>query len=351
MFKYDYKDLAKFTEDVQFLNKIGGGNNGKKTSAILSACLTKFSVNEDSNIVILILLLILNIIIYACIVLVLYVIYYLVFVGYPKVLVNFFTFSMSNVEDMDKLINANNTFYNLYNDLLDKNPSCGTTSAYDTYNKIYQNDISELKSKFTKLDLNIQDKYSQFNNNNKYLNAFREYYVFYNKIIEDVNSPNPDAKSPLNKVFNTSISDVSSITIRLDGVEKTTVITHNIYYKALVDYKSFYKTLDVQPSPEQTIIKLYTDDKNNSFESYNTHKDIKNIINEISIKISDINKILIDPLKNYIPFIILPTKESDITNVINDYNKFFIKKDILYNPINIDPIKYISFSKKLIYLL
>ena len=292
--------------------------------------------------IIIFLYLLANIVIYAFVGFLIYLFYYVAFVGYPKWLADLLSLSVSNIIEIDKLLEDNNLLYNSLNVLATgksiQNTNNSLINAYDVYTHLYQdtgNSLS-LKTNVNKLDNFINTNYSQYNEK-KYTVALREYYLFYYKLydknnVRNLSKTNPDSVARIIDSTNNSSDTIQPIVI--DGVQQN--IKHFQFYKALTDYKIHNKTFDKRQktgkgdkSPDQCIWEVYSKD---NFEEYNMFYDIKINNNNIKQDLEAISNIINE--NNYIPYLTLPSREEDITN--------FEKDNHIYNQNNQTDFKDIN---------
>ena len=281
--------------------------------------------------IIIFLYLLANIVIYAFVGFLIYLFYYIAFVGYPKWLADLLSLSVSNIIEIDKLLEDNNLLYNSLNVLATgksiQNTNDSLINAYDVYIHLYQdtgNSLS-LKTNVNTLDNLINTNYSQYNDK-KYTVALREYYLFYYKFYEENNvrnlsKTNPDSISRIVDSTNNASDTIQPIVI--DGVQKN--IKHFQFYKAFTDYKIHNKTFDKRQktakgdkSQDQCIWEVYSKDSTNNFEEYEMRNSIKKNNIKITQDLAAISNII--NKNNYIPYLTLPSREEDITNFEKDYN-------------------------------
>jgi hypothetical protein len=349
MFQYNFKDLAKFFEDVRYLNKYEGGGDANEPSFLQTLLILQPPAppNGHPSMLVIVIFAILNIIVYAFIFVVLYAIYYILFKGYPKFLPDLLTFHMSNVVDLDKFISRNNGIFDAYKVLLDKDHQCD--SGYVIYSEIYGN-IS-LKDNMKDLDALIQTIYKQYKYDEKYERAFREYYYFYYKIydeggpVTDTSKTNPDS---LNRLVDTSDNAADkTVPITVNGVEKP--LQHYQYYDALRKYLIYHKEYDTsqttgsgEQSSETQLWNIYSKDK---MIKYKQHSYLKTKMIKVAQDLQKANDQVNNPATNILPYLVLPSSLDDIKKVSRDFKKFqsSILDGSVYLPSD-DP-KYIPFER------
>ena len=275
-----------------------------------------------------------NIVIYAFVGFIVYLFYYVAFVGYPKWLVDLLSFSISNVIEVDKLLEDNNLLYNSLNVLRTgksiNNQNMSPITAYNVYNYVY-NDTGNstfLKSNVTNLDTFINSNYSKYGEKKKYTVALREFYLFYYKLYDKDNVRNLSATNSdsIERIID-STNNSSDITQPITINGKTQSIQHFQFYKTHTDYKIYNKEITItqttgkgNKSPDQCIWEVYLEDKTNNFAEYELKKSIKETNDNIRKNLEDIYNII--SANNYIPYLVLPSSQNDIDNFISDYPKY-----------------------------
>lgn len=292
--------------------------------------------------------LLMNIVIYAVVAFLIYLFYYLAFVGYPKWIVDLFSFSISNIIEIDKLLEDNNLLYNSLNVLKSgksinskNSKNSSAINAYDVCRFLYGGDsiFSNLKFNVNELDNFINTHYSQYNEK-KYTVALREFYLFYYKLydkknVRDLSKTTPD---DINRIID-STDNSSDLTqpIRIDGQDK--IITHFQFYKALTDYKIYNKTFDTKQttgngkkSPDQCLWEVYSEDQSKKFEAYKYYLSIKETNNYIRQNLKEMYNII--NANNYIVYLTLPSSERDITKISTDYTKYMQNNETKFEELN-----------------
>lgn len=337
MFQYKYKDLARYVEDMRLLQKYGGDADNKVP---FIQTLFVYPAPENASALVLGIFFVINLVIYAFLIVCIYMVYYIIFKGYPKVLVNLMTFNMSHVANMDELITRDNVMFDAYNVLVDNKPSCA--SAYDIYQKLYGN--IDLKDKMIDLDKTIQTQYSRFKYTEKYKRAFREYYYFFYKIITDgsVSDTSKLAPDDMNR-FLQNTDNAADATKPITVGDKEEPVQHYQFYEAMTSYKEINGELDTsqgktpgKKSNSTKIWEVYSKDRNKGFKEYNDQKTLKEKLLDVSLKVTVANNMV--NTKNYLPYLVVPANLEEIKKAVSDCKKFKqqIEKGDIYLPIS-DP--------------
>lgn len=166
-YKFNFKDLSRFLKDFQYLMQRGGGVLFNNKTGVDKKSIPRMIIGW----VVLVFQFIL-------IIIVLYTLYIIIFKGYPRIIIDLLTFNFSNKEKLDELIKENNILVNQFKFLSSNYDSCLT--PYSIYQFLYgPTNLYTISKKFeSQKDL----YYSKYKYDDKYFNAVKEYYLFYNKI-------------------------------------------------------------------------------------------------------------------------------------------------------------------------
>lgn len=362
-FKYDFKDLAKYMEDVTLLKQYGGNDIPETVMKVEQAVPKWKSVLQF----------ILYLFLWAFTLYALYLVYYILFKGYPKWIINLFTGSMSKKADMDKLIKENNVLLGNFNYLLDKDTSF--RSIWSVFNAIYGGD-KNLHSNLVKLDQFINDNYD-YPYDEKYMMAFREYFLFFFKIINDridnkcannevqlraVIASTRDDKSRKKKK-NDSNSDLINSTngnfdlykvvdVRNDKEQNVKMCIHHYqFYEALVPYlvsigklNTKHKTRNGDKNDTELIYQVFMEDIQKSTHQgdqlakasngmyYRIIAGLKERTIAVSQSANDLNTHVNIVNNNILPYLVIPSSNDDVKMVAIDYRNYSAKMDQLYSP-------------------
>lgn len=362
-FKYDFKDLAKYMEDVSLLKQYGGNDIPETVMKI------KQDVPKWKSI----LHTILYIFLAAFTLYALYLVYYILFKGYPKWIVNLFSGSMSKKADMDKLIKENNVLLGNFNYLLDKDTSY--KSIWSVFNSVYGGD-SNMYNNVLSADNFINENYD-YPYDEKYMMAFREYFLFFFKIITDrvdnkclndeaslkatiASTRNDksrkkkknDSNSDLINTTNSNFDLYKIADVRDDKEQNVKVCIHHYqFYESLVPYlisigklTAKHKTRNGDKNDTELIYQVFKEDLNNStFQGdqvgkasngkyYSIISNLKEKLVAVSKSANDLNKYVNDVNNNILPYLVLPSSTDDIKLVSIDYRNYIPKLSQIYTP-------------------
>lgn len=218
---YNFQEMRRFLEDVSFILQSGG-------NPLLAAQLASNS-DTSQKIINAIKLFFISLGIF----ILLYVVYRIITGGYPRILVNLLTMSFYHKEDETQLIKENDVFFTNIDQLgtLTTKYECG--NPYELFDSMYKTKTLDNIGYQTKA---IQDsielyysglKYEKYNvkyrYREKYINAFREYFIFYKSLIDDTKEKKKDVK----KYTFSPKTDDHYVTFQIDN---------NKFYNLLITY-------------------------------------------------------------------------------------------------------------------
>lgn len=362
-FKYDFKDLAKYMEDVSLLRQYGGNDVPEAIMKVEQAVPKWKSVLQF----------ILYLFLWAFTVYALYLVYYILFKGYPKWIVNLFTGSMSKKADMDKLLKENNVLLGNFNYLLDKDTSY--RSLWSVFNAVY-GDNNGLSDKLVQLDQFIIENYD-YPYDEKYMMAFREYFLFFFKIITDRvdnkcsneevklkatiastrddksrKKKKNDSNSDLVNTTNANFDLYKVVDVRDDKEQNVKMCIHHYqFYEALVPYlmsigklTAKHKTRNGDKNDTELIYQVFMEDLQNSTHQgdslakasngkyYNIVASMKEKTIAVSKSAMDLNKRVNDVNNNILPFLVIPSSNDDVKMIAIDVRNYSSKIDQIYTP-------------------
>jgi hypothetical protein len=285
-YKFNFKDLSRFTDDLMYLLQKGG-----RDKQIFDKLKDKSFAEKIIKWVVIIFKLIL-------IVVALYVLYILIFRGYPRAFINLATFKFSNKQNLDAFISERNLLINSIKFFVDKHKSC--IPPYAIYQMLYgPTNIMASINKFEQL----KDKYhAKEKYDDKYHSAFKNYFLFFNK----VNKP----------------------------------VTKEVWYKTTqmkIDYYDFYEILATyriskgemsehnpntggRKGDDEIMQEIYTFEKKLNFITregiMNINQTLKDLAKECTSIVNTLNQTPI------MPFIIVPEDEKVMTKIVGDVMKF-----------------------------
>ena len=330
----------------------GGGGDDEEKGSFIDYFMIFFvpavpENQEDATMLAKVIFAILNIIVLLFILVGLYLIYYCIFVGYPKFLFDLVTFNMKNVVNPDTIINDNNnTMLNNYFILRDSTP--GLICVYDILKDNMNIDGSSMKNAFSQLDQIIVDFYSQYKYDEKYYKAFAEYYIFFDVVfpsdVKAINTANTNVDSMARVLGNPSATGPKTIPIVVG--EEHHSVTNSQFYKLYIQYQIGLGNIKLEQdnasannSPDSILWKIYQTDP--QMLQYSTRVEINDLIqNKITPILHEIASSL--STNQLLSYLVLPSNNSDITNFAKDSN-IFPNFTYLYAPSS-DP-NYVNFNK------
>jgi hypothetical protein len=318
-YKFNFNDLSRFLEDFSYILHKGGATNRLSEKFKFSG--SKKAIVEE---IIRWVWIFFNLCI---IIVVLYTAYIIIFKGYPRVILDVLTFNFFHKEKPDDFLKENNLITDNFKFLSKKTDSC--LQPYDIYNYLYENgngngnltltfnsnvNIIDLINQFEKAKI---DYYGKYKYDEQYLNALKEFYLFYDKI----NIVNPQD-------------------VRFEN-HKITIQQYDAY-ELLLTYKIIKGEIDTKnpkqggkKSVDQLMYELYKSEQQKKFISITGIKKIHEILTQLAKEFSKMNNNFITT--PVIPYLVIPIDNNAINIILKDFSKMkenIIKKTIYSVPYN-----------------
>jgi hypothetical protein len=303
-YKLNFNDLSRFLQDFSYILHKGG--SGKK----LSESFNMSSNDKTKNFIIkwveIIIKVVITFIQLCLIVVAIYTIYIIIFKGYPRVVIDLLTFQFYNKENQDDFLKERNLLTDQFKFLSKDHASCLT--PFSIYESIYgYTNLNTLSTTFEQ----IKDKYySKYKYNDKYFNALKEYYLFYDKI----NITNArDVRFKTNKI----------VIKKYDAYEL--LLTYKIINGEIITKN----TEGGEKGTDQQMYELYRAEEKTQFNTIKGIEEIHSVLYKMTKEIQTMNTNFIN--KPIIPYLIIPTDDKAIGIILKDFSKF--KTNILNNTI------------------
>ena len=290
-YQFNFPDMIRFFDDLKYVLQSGGVSKLFQKGA---------GIPDLFNIVMIVIKLI-------AAVTIIYLVYIIIFGGYPRFIVSIFTGSVYHKEVMDPFIKENGLVKNTVDILLEN------SNASTTFDKVYGTDLgSKLKKELLELDTNIKNYYSKFKSHEQYYEALREYYLYFDAIIIESD------KSDSYKIITT--------TTAITTPKGVTQVTNKAFYVQQLGYDTNHGLYDESgKGDDEQLLEVFNKDKKQNFKYFTGVANTK-----ISfLKISDIIRKMVDIVKTnpYLSFIIIPESDKDTQAFLTDYGTY--KNDIL----------------------
>lgn len=296
-YKFNFNDLSRFMDDFFYLFQKGGRGN-------------KFIISPETKSFIEKIIKWVVIIFQAMMIVVaIYVLYIIIFRGYPRIVVDLVTFKFYNKVKLDQFISERNLLINQFKFFT--SPSKGCLTCFDLYKNLYQ--TTNLENNIKLFENQKEQFYAKYKYDDKYHNALKEYYLFYNKVDQIV--PH-DVWLNNNKI----------------------TIQEYPFYELLCTYKLQLGEIEKnnterggKKGDDELIYTLYMKEKALNFPSLTAIKSIKATLNNIKQDVqSMITLFSALPLISYIN---IPNDDNAVNNVMRDISKFNkqIENGTIYN--------------------
>lgn len=251
------------------------------------------------------------------IIVIFYFIYKIIFDGYPRFIVDLLSFSFYSKFNLDKFLKKNNLLIQNFTYLFKEQDKY--YNSYIMYQLIYNS--TSLSNSIERFKDDVVQYYgNQYNYDDMYFNAIKEYYIFYN-------------------VFTLPENQVNSYNINT-GPNTTIVINNYDLYDRLIAL--YIKNGIIQPKNkdgslkgnDQLFLEIYENYNNKPHELHIIHKSLENVATEIY----NINQNIIEnPVISYViipPITMVPVILNDLSNNNNEIQNMNIYNSSMYNSIN-----------------
>jgi hypothetical protein len=315
-YQFNYPDMARFFDDLSHTLQTGGmrqllqfGGEG----SIMDKIKAFFTL--------------------VVMIVILYIVYRMLFGGYPRAVVNLLTFSFYHKANMDLFLRENDTFNRTFKILLQPTGN-NCENPYNALNDIYQINIgTELQEYVKTLNDMITMYYKHLKYDEAFYEAFKEFYLYFDK----VNKNNIPIKmvDTKNGLSSKAIADIE-------------------FYRQMLGYLTTIGKFDPKgKSDDEKIIEIHDKDyiapnyKENKYILDNLQNIIREEPNRVKRKVYDrvvnireinisIGKIVAEfttliSKNNYSPYIIVPENDFDHQAFANDFKKFNIIDSTIYD--------------------
>lgn len=278
-YQFNFHGMARLFDDLKYIvqkggsTKLFGGGDGASKGEMF--------------------LLIIKIIgIVILIIIIAYISFIIIFGGYMRFLVP----ALFHTEDMDGFIRENNILTKNLATLLTKTNGC--SDPYAAYEMVFKQSTSEYRQKLSDLNNAINDLYSEFKYDEKVYEAFKDFYLYFDKI------------------------DVEKQTIeKLPTANGTVQIKNKELYEQMLGY--FINKGRYQPekkSDDQQLIDIHNLDQQQKYKYYNRIVGVKSLVLNLAAVSSQLcNTISTNP---YSAFLALPENSMDVQAVMADLQQY-----------------------------
>ena len=288
-YQLNFPDMSRFMDDLNHVLQKGGG---VRNFLQKGGSLDFFGIFK-------------SIIGLLLIVLLCYIVFHILFGGYPRVLVNIFTFSFFHKESMDSFMKDNKLFLTSTQTLLYRTNGCD--DPYSSIDNIYGTTLSnELYTEINVLDKLIKTSYSEFKYEDQFYEAMKDFYIYYDKV---------------------SVKQTIDIITMPEGDIK---IQNKEFYEQMLGVfvnKGLYNTKG--KGDDQQVIDIYNLDKKQGFAFYKRFAAVKLSMD----KIGTITTKIVAEFKQYpyLAFLVLPENDQDHQAFAADYKPDIVKNGKIYD--------------------
>jgi hypothetical protein len=363
--KINYNDLKTLVDDFRYIVQTGGNPFAVSGGGVGSASI---------GILTLIVSFLKSIIYLIVFLFIIYLVYIILFKGYPKILMDLLSLGFYKKSNLDGLFSEHKFFENHYKFLLKLPSEFNGLDPHTTFGKLVK--PNNIKNLMQSTETSISAYYKNFKYTRRYVEAFREYFLYFYKLDKEYkNTNNKDTCSKYKciRIWKESLYNPNfkppqckASTIETDfvvGVNQTTsankvdcpadqfVIEYPEFYDTLLEYQiknGSYKggTKTKGKYRDQRLAELYY------FDSVNKTNYFKRV-KELNLKISALAKEVASTVKSLNEsqlslFIIIPTiaDQNTKSKFSEDYQKNFSKLSKSAKVTIHDPtVRYLDFNE------
>lgn len=270
-YKLTFQDLSRFMDDFFYLFQKGGRNRSLFTQQ------GGFSPKEAIAGFITWVILIIKLV---GIILLIYIIYLLIFKGYPRLLLDSLTLSLFHKENLDSLIRDADLYVSHIKFLASGGIDSRRRgrSAISMYDALYQS--SGARGAAQRFIDFANEHYKEKKFDDKYYQALKDYYLFFNKVEEQYFNAKEKKKKQGHEV-------------EYNG--KKVKIMYYHFYKLLLTYRikngeySYLNPNGYKKGDDQMLIEIYEQDEKLDFKVRKSIVELKEIMRRLSIHICRMN--------------------------------------------------------------
>lgn len=291
-YKFNFADLSRLMDDFFFLFQKGGrgiqllkskGNEENTFEKIIRFTVIAFKLVISF--------------------VVLYTFYIIIFRGYPRIGIDLITFKFFNKVKLDEFIKERNLLINQFKFLTTPSSSCLT--PFTIYQSIYG--PTNLGAIVNQFEQQKDIHYTRYKYDDKYHNAFKEYFLLYNKV--DKIDPH-DVWYKTNKVL----------------------IQEYPFYELLLTYRMEQGEIQKNNTErggnkgdDQLLYEFYKKEQMSGFKSIKAVKTIKATLRQLSDEVKNMTQAFTNlPV---IAYVVVPENDIVITSILKDVSK--IQKQIV----------------------
>jgi hypothetical protein len=304
--KYEFGKLKTFMEDLTFLLQRGGATNpvaGAQSKTSVGRAIWDFMV---SFVMVFMLLF------------AIYIIYFCLFKGYPRFVINIATLSFFHKEKFEKILLENDTLFSNFDMIADM--ASADVKPLKVLDGLYSdNKFTELGKFVVAARILIENNFATlryknfstvFRYRDKYKEAFVEYFLFY-------------------KILNSDAPDIKELTIEVGANDfKPFEVAHYKFYEQMIVYLQLMgaipKKNDEKPGEisqnklmyDMFITENNTVDHKKLFQTrYNFHKSVRGISGYLLQAVNLLEQ------KGYHYFFLCPNTDANISNIIGEFQR------------------------------
>ena len=176
--KINYNDLKTLIDDFRYIVQTGGNPfTVQDGSGIMSSSKSVFfMVLEVMKTIVFLLVYIVLI----------YFLYIILFKGYPRFIMDILSFGFYKKQNLDKLFSENKFFENHFKFLMKRSNEFIGLDPHVSFSALVK--TNKLKDIIEDVETNMNEYYKNYKYTRRYVETFREYFLYYNKLNKEFNN-------------------------------------------------------------------------------------------------------------------------------------------------------------------
>ena len=176
--KINYNDLKTLIDDFRYIVQTGGNPfTVQDGSGMMSASKSVFFIVLE------IMKTIIFLIIYIVLI---YFLYIILFKGYPRFILDIISFGFYKKQNLDRLFSENKFFENHFKFLMKVSNEFIGLDPHTSFSALVKS--NKLKSILSDVETNMNEYYKNYKYTRRYVETFREYFLYYNKLNKEYNN-------------------------------------------------------------------------------------------------------------------------------------------------------------------
>lgn len=310
-YQFNFPDMARFFDDLKHVLQTGGAHRLLQYGGEGTSLMEKVK----------------NVFVLIFIILLIYMLYIILFGGYPRPIVNLLTLSFYHKESMDYFLRENNVLHSAFQTIQFNTNGCD--DPIKNFDFVFKTNLAtQLLQQTHQLDELIKTSYSELKYEEQFYQAMTDYYLYYNKVdvaeTIDVITVRKSVVENIIKALKAEKGEISTIVPSevknpKDDVTDMTIKNRKFYEQMLGYFINKGIIRFKGKSDDEQLMEAYLRDQEVNFKFYNRFIGIKGVIDGIGATTQQMTALIRQ--SPYLAFLILPENSQDIQAFAQDYQK------------------------------